>query len=94
MDLARYRRDLSDPKLMQEVEGQKALGTQLGARGTPAFFINGRLFSGALPKQRFLEEIRFAQSEAKRLRMQGLRDSEAIDERLISKGLRRAMPNR
>ena len=94
LDLARYRRDLNDPNLRKEVERQKALGTRLGVRGTPAFFINGRLVSGAMPKQRFLEEIRFAQSEAKRLRMQGLRDSDAIYQRLISKGLHKATPLR
>jgi protein-disulfide isomerase len=32
-------------------------GFKLGLNGTPAFFINGRLLSGALPLQDFVEVI-------------------------------------
>jgi protein-disulfide isomerase len=32
-------------------------GARLGVQGTPAFFINGRLLSGAQPLDRFVQVI-------------------------------------
>jgi protein-disulfide isomerase len=40
-----------------KIKGDQELGTKLGARGTPAFFINGRFLSGAQPIDRFKEVI-------------------------------------
>ena len=39
------------------VSGQMALGDQLGVRGTPAFFIEGQLLSGAQPASAFAEVL-------------------------------------
>jgi protein-disulfide isomerase len=53
VDLAKFEKCLSSgekAKLVQE--GQKA-GEEAGVRGTPAFFINGRLISGAQPLSAF-----------------------------------------
>ena len=38
-------------------EGDPTQGLTLGARGTPAFFVNGRFLSGAQPVAAFEREI-------------------------------------
>jgi len=40
-----------------KIKGDQELAQKLGARGTPAFFINGRFLSGAQPIDRFKEVI-------------------------------------
>lgn len=40
-----------------KIKGDQELAQKLGARGTPAFFINGRFLSGAQPVDRFKEVI-------------------------------------
>ena len=78
LDLKRFRADLADPALAQEVARQKELARSRGARGTPGFFINGRRLRGAQPIRQFLRLIDAARADAKRLRQRGLTDSEAI----------------
>ncbi len=57
LDVARFQRDLDDPKLDADVERDLAEARELGITGTPAFFINGRLLSGAQPYSAFRNEI-------------------------------------
>ena len=57
LDMARFAKDMDDPKLKEEVESDKKLGTSLGASGTPTFFINGRQLVGAQPFDKFKEVI-------------------------------------
>ena len=49
----KFKRDLADPELAKHILRQQELATSLGARGTPAFFVNGRFLSGAQPKEAF-----------------------------------------
>lgn len=51
-------------KLLQE---QRKLSNQLGARGTPACFINGKIFTGARPYAAFKQRVDQAIKEAKAL---------------------------
>lgn len=44
---------LGSGKFLKKVEGETAVAAFLGARGTPAFFVNGRLLSGAQPFEVF-----------------------------------------
>ena len=44
---------MQDPEVKKKIADQQKLGTSLGARGTPAFFINGRYLSGAQPVEAF-----------------------------------------
>lgn len=44
---------LDSGKHLKEVEGETAIATFLGARGTPAFLLNGQLISGAQPFEVF-----------------------------------------
>lgn len=63
-DLKKYASDLSlktqnfnscleDKKYKGQIEADMMEGNKLGVRGTPAFFINGRLVSGAQPFENF-----------------------------------------
>jgi protein-disulfide isomerase len=46
LDMTRFRHDSGDPELRRRVKQEGALADQLGATGTPAFLINGRLQVG------------------------------------------------
>lgn len=46
LDLARFRKDVADPALRTRAQAEGALADRLGASGTPAFLINGRLSVG------------------------------------------------
>ncbi len=49
LDAGRFESDLKDPALAKQVDAEQAAANALGARGTPAFFVNGKLLSGAQP---------------------------------------------
>ncbi|MFL5310471.1 MAG: DsbA family protein [Myxococcales bacterium] len=53
LDLARWRKDKDSAELASAIAADARYGTQVGADGTPAFFINGRLISGAMPFEAF-----------------------------------------
>ncbi|MBF5041118.1 thioredoxin [Aggregicoccus sp. 17bor-14] len=53
LDVARWKRDMQDPKLAEVISHDQAQAQKLGASGTPAFFINGRFLSGAQPIDNF-----------------------------------------
>ncbi|MCS7205884.1 MAG: thioredoxin domain-containing protein [Leptospiraceae bacterium] len=44
---------MKDPKIEEEIQNNIKEGTRLGVTGTPAFFINGRKISGAVPITEF-----------------------------------------
>ncbi|MFN3476038.1 MAG: DsbA family protein [Candidatus Methylomirabilales bacterium] len=48
-----FSRCLESGKYAKKVEGETEVGQFLGARGTPTFFINGRLLIGAHPFETF-----------------------------------------
>ena len=50
---ATYEKCVMSADTKKEVEGDISEGEKLGVNGTPAFFINGRLLSGALPFEEF-----------------------------------------
>jgi len=53
LDPNRVRTALADDAYSETIERQQSLAEALGARGTPAFFINGRNLRGAQPLTRF-----------------------------------------
>ncbi len=57
LDVKQFKRDLDDPTIARRVDNQQAEGNRLGARGTPAFFVNGRFLSGAQPIASFKKLI-------------------------------------
>ncbi len=53
LDIAQFKKDYADPALAKMVEEDMKVAEQFGARGTPAFFVNGRFISGAQPFEAF-----------------------------------------
>jgi protein-disulfide isomerase len=76
LDMARWKRDLQSPKFATVIDRDQALAGKLGATGTPAFFINGRLLSGAQPIDRFKALIDEELAKAETLVKGGVRPSE------------------
>jgi protein-disulfide isomerase len=53
LDEARFEQSFASSRLAERIDRDVAEGRAAGVRGTPAFFINGRLLSGAQPFDRF-----------------------------------------
>lgn len=56
-DPAKFSACVSNPTVRAQVEASVKLGEENGVSGTPAFFINGRMLSGAQPQPAFEEII-------------------------------------
>ncbi len=71
LNMTKFKAALEDKKLAERVEADAAMGAKIGARGTPAFFINGTFLSGAQPfeqfKARIDEELKKAEALAKKV---------------------------
>ena len=52
LDIAHYRSDIADPALAAALKRDVDDAKTLGVRGTPSFFVNGRLVVGARPAER------------------------------------------
>jgi protein-disulfide isomerase len=57
VDAGKFEACMNDPSIMKEIEDDIKEGSAIGVSGTPAFFINGRLISGAQPAEAFIEII-------------------------------------
>jgi len=57
LDLAAFEQCVSSGKYQAAVQKDNDEGTRAGVTGTPAFFINGRLLSGAQPLESFVSLI-------------------------------------
>jgi len=57
LDTAKFDQCLKDKAFAAAIDKDVADGAAVGVNGTPAFFINGRMLSGAQPFARFKEEI-------------------------------------
>ena len=66
LDLSRFRRDLDSTGVQDRIDAHKLQAATLGARGTPAFFVNGRYLSGAQPFDSFQKLIDEERAEADR----------------------------
>jgi protein-disulfide isomerase len=53
LDVARFKKDMDSSEVADRIEANKKQARELGAAGTPSFFINGRFLSGAQPKESF-----------------------------------------
>ena len=63
-----FNQCLDSGKQLKKVEGETAIGAFLGARGTPAFFLNGQMLVGAQPFEVFESLI---EGELKKLASSG-----------------------
>jgi protein-disulfide isomerase len=70
LNMSKFKAALEDKKLAASVDAEAAMGNKIGARGTPAFFINGHFLSGAQPFERFKtvidEELKKAEELVKK----------------------------
>lgn len=53
LNVDKFKTDLKSDACQQDVANDQKVLAQVGVRGTPAFFINGRYISGAQPIERF-----------------------------------------
>jgi protein-disulfide isomerase len=65
LDVPRFRRALDAHTHLPAITADGALATSLGARGTPSFFINGRLVRGAQPYEVFVTAVDRGLAEAR-----------------------------
>jgi len=85
LDMAKFKEDLKDKKLEAKIKKQQAQGSTLGARGTPAFFVNGRFLSGAQPFEAFKAIIDEEMKKADALLAKGTPKDKLYDT-IIAKG--------
>ena len=64
LDTAKFDACLDNGDMAEEVKKDAVDGQSYGVTGTPAFFINGKLISGAMPYSAFVTEIEAALAEA------------------------------
>jgi protein-disulfide isomerase len=57
LDATKFEQCLKDQPFKAAIDKDVADGEKVGVNGTPAFFINGRMLSGALPLDKFKEVI-------------------------------------
>lgn len=91
LDMARFRRSLDTHEFQREIQADSALAAQLGARGTPSFFINGRPLRGAQPFEGFKTVIDEEIQRAERLVKTGVPRARLYAE-LTKGGLTKAAP--
>jgi protein-disulfide isomerase len=91
LDMGRWKKDMANPKYQQIIDRDQALASQLGANGTPAFFINGRFLSGAQPLENFKALIDEELGKAETLVKNGTKPGQ-VYAAVIEKGQTRAAP--
>ncbi|MEO1439093.1 MAG: DsbA family protein [Chloroflexota bacterium] len=57
MDIDQFQGCFEDATHMAEIEADSAYARELGLRGTPGFFVNGRFINGAVPIETFRQVI-------------------------------------
>jgi predicted DsbA family dithiol-disulfide isomerase len=64
LDVARFTADLDGHRFAAAIDADLAAGAALEVQGTPAFFINGRRFTGAQPIAAFRDALDAALADA------------------------------
>ncbi len=85
LNVSKFKKALADDKYGKTIQEQQALASSLGARGTPAFFINGRNLRGAQPLAAFTTVIDEEMTKAKALVAKGTPRAK-VYETTIAKG--------
>lgn len=80
LDLAKFDKDMKDDALSKQIDREQKAAQATGARGTPGFFINGKLLSGAQPFPAFKKEIDAALEAAKKSRDAGKKGMALLDD--------------
>jgi protein-disulfide isomerase len=79
LNMAKFKAALEDKKIVAAIEADAAMGGKIGARGTPAFFINGSFLSGARPFEQFKARIDDELKKAEELVKKGTPKAKVYD---------------
>jgi protein-disulfide isomerase len=79
LNMPKFKAAIEDKKLAEQVDADAAAGGKIGARGTPAFFVNGRFLSGAQPFDRFKALIDEELKKAEELTKKGTPKAKVYD---------------
>jgi protein-disulfide isomerase len=71
LDMAKFEADLESEAFKTQIDEDMELGSDVGVRGTPASFFNGRFVSGAWPKEDLETLVDEEMLKAERLVSQG-----------------------
>jgi len=85
LNASKLKKALADDKFAKTIQAQQTLASSLGARGTPAFFINGRNLRGAQPLAAFTSLVDEELAKAKALVEKGTPRAK-VYETIIAKG--------
>jgi protein-disulfide isomerase len=92
LDVQRWKRDQTDPKVEAIIQRDMGLGTNVNVNGTPAFFVNGRrLPGGAAPLEAFSSLVDEELAKAEGMVRQGVPASQ-VYAKLQEKGVASALP--
>ena len=83
LDVGRFKKCFAENKYKARIEEDQKLSMQLGARGTPAFFVNGRFLSGAQPQPAFEAII---DEELKKAKASGIAGKDYYQKAVVEKG--------
>jgi protein-disulfide isomerase len=80
LDVKQWKADMASTSIKDRIEADKKQAKELGATGTPAFFINGKFLSGAQPFESFRTAIDAEIVEADKLLARGVSKKGLYDE--------------
>jgi protein-disulfide isomerase len=83
VDVGRWKKCFTDGTPRQRIMQDQATAMRLGARGTPAFYINGRFLSGAQPFPAFDQLVG---EELKKAQSSGVSKGEYYQKNVVEKG--------
>ena len=83
VDVGRWKKCYTEKAPQQRIMQDQATAMRLGARGTPAFYINGRFLSGAQPFPAFEAIIN---EELKKAQSSGIPKAEYYQKAVVEKG--------
>ena len=86
LDMGKWKACYSANKFKGQIEADQRTAVTLGARGTPAFFINGRYLSGAQPLASF---TRLIDEELAKAKKSGIAKASYYNEAIVKKGLKK-----
>lgn len=86
LDAARFARDVEGDKCRADLTGDQELMGSLGVRGTPTFFINGRLLVGAQPIEAFRALVDEELAKARAAEQRGVKRADYYEQEVVAKG--------
>ncbi len=93
LDVAKFKAALESGKYIDQIKADQEVAARFDARGTPAFFINGRKLMGAQPFEAFKQVIDDEISRAEKLIASGVAKGKVSAE-LTKTGKERAEPEK